>query len=262
MSGAVAQVGQHVRHWGATVLDLVFPSVCSGCQAADAEADGLCDACRVKLLSLVALPYCLRCGQTRGPHVPVYGDGCHACPTPLPRFTHLIRLAPYAPPLRGAIRQFKYHQSAATAVRLVDLLATRIAETCEAEFDVVIPVPMFWSRRLGRRFDHSRWLAERLAKQLQLPVAMELKRTRNTPPQVGRNRTKRIENVRDAFSCSGAVAGARVLLVDDVTTTGATASECARTLRAANASSVTLAVLAKAEPPQAYRDPWAGDSEA
>ena len=260
MSGAVAQAGQHVRRWGATVLDLVFPSVCSGCQAAPAEADGLCDACRVKLLSLVALPYCLRCGQTRGPNVPVYGDGCYACSTPLPRFAHLIRLAPYAPPLRGAIQQFKYHQATAAAVLLVDLLAARISETYEAEFDIVIPVPMFWSRRLRRRFDHSRWLAERLGKQLQLPVAMELKRTRNTPPQVGRNRTKRMKNVRDAFSCSSAVTGGRVLLVDDVTTTGATANECARTLRAAGASSVTLAVLAKAEPPQAYRDPWAGEA--
>lgn len=243
-------------------MDLVFPSVCSGCGAAPVEADGLCDACRVKLLSLVALPYCLRCGQTRGPNVPVYGDGCHGCPSPLPRFAHLIRLAPYAGPLSGTIRQFKYHQATAAAVKLVDLLAARITETCEAEFDIVIPVPMFWSRRLGRRFDHSRWLAERLGKQLQLPVAMELKRTRNTPPQVGRNRTRRMENVHKAFSCSGAVAGARVLLVDDVTTTGATANECARTLRAAGASSVTLAVLAKAEPPQAYRDPWAGETEA
>ncbi len=82
----------------------------------------------------------------------------------------------------------------------------------------------------------------------------QLIRVRHTPPQVHLPRTRRIENVRGAFAVrtKRRIEGARVVLVDDVTTTGATANEAARTLLKAGASNVHLAVIAKAEPPRAY----------
>ena len=97
-------------------------------------------------------------------------------------------------------------------------------------------------------------IAARVARNLDLPVGDELIRIRHTPPQVRLPRTRRIQIIRGAFSVSSprSLAGTNVLLVDDVTTTGATANEAARTLLQAGASKVTLAVVAKAEPPTAY----------
>jgi predicted amidophosphoribosyltransferase len=134
-----------------------------------------------------------------------------------------------------------------------------VARMNDDVFDVVIPVPMHWRRRLARGSNHSRALAGLLAGNLDLPLGDDLVRTRYTPPQVNLPRTKRIEMVRGAFGLRSAraVEGARVLLVDDVTTTGATANESARTLLSGGASRVTLAVVAKAEPPTAYAGHWA-----
>ena len=122
-----------------------------------------------------------------------------------------------------------------------------------------MPVPMHWRRRLARAADHARILAGELAAELGVPLGDELIRLRHTPPQVDLPRTRRIENVRGAFGVrrAGALAGANVLLVDDVTTTGATANEAAKTLLAAGAEKVALAILAKTEPPTAYATHWA-----
>jgi predicted amidophosphoribosyltransferase len=113
---------------------------------------------------------------------------------------------------------------------------------------------MHWRRRLGRGYDHARVLAREVGGRLDVPVGAELVRVRHTAPQVNLPATRRIENVRGAFAVGDAraVAAADVLLVDDVTTTGATANEAARTLLAAGAARVVLAVVAKAEPPTAY----------
>jgi len=124
--------------------------------------------------------------------------------------------------------------------------------------DLVMPVPMHWRRRLSRGYDHARAIGLQIGKHLHLPVGDELVRTRHTPRQVQLSRTKRIEIVRGAFGLrsNSPITSANVLLVDDVTTTGATANEATRTLLAGGASKVFLAVLSKAEPPTAYADVW------
>lgn len=241
------------------LVDLLLPNVCPGCRCVAVEKGGLCEACSVKLLSLVALPYCPRCGATLGPNVPVYPDGCWCCPTTLPRFSRVFRLGPYAPPLRSAIRDMKYRGRLGVIRRLCHLLA-QVAETNEEDIrpDILVPVPMYWTRRIWRGMDHAQLLSEGLEAELQLPVERQLVRIRNTPPQVHLNRAQRATNVRKAFrvASKAPVRGARVLLVDDVTTTGATANEAARTLLRAGASSVALVVLAKSEPPRAYTQHW------
>ncbi len=259
-------------------VDLLFPDVCTGCDSAVTDTTGLCGACEVKLLSLIALPACPRCGSTLGPHVPAREDGCGNCPHPLPRFARVHRLGPYAPPLRRIVQDIKYRRSVALLRRLSALLAERLrtqeyadARTPDAAagvldpdaplpppFDVVLSVPMHWRRRLVRGFDHAALLADALARELRLPLGDDLVRTRPTPPQVHLPRTRRLENVRNAFALRrrSDLTGARVLLVDDVTTTGATAGECARTLLNGRAARVTLAVLAKAESPVAYTEGW------
>jgi ComF family protein len=120
--------------------------------------------------------------------------------------------------------------------------------------DLILSIPMHWRRRFSRGCDHAKLIAQTIAHELDLPIGYELTRCRHTPPQARLSRTRRIENVKGAFAAkaSATLAGAHVLLVDDVSTTGATADEAAKTLLAAGASSVTLAILAKAQPPKAF----------
>jgi len=241
------------------LIDLALPAVCAACGTDDVAAEGLCTACNVKLLSLVSLPYCPRCGATIGPGIPIYQEGCSACPNPLPRFARVARLGPYADPLRAVVRELKYRRRNWLHHRLGRMLGKTVEASSLENLDLVMPVPMHWRRRLARSCDHARVLAGAVAKELNLPLGDELIRVRHTPPQVNLPRTRRIENVRGAFEVRRAagLSGANVLLIDDVTTTGATADEAARTLLKAGISKVVLAVVAKTEPPTAYAAHWA-----
>jgi ComF family protein len=246
-----------VRKFAGAAFDLVLPGVCLGCGQAPALHKGLCQACNERLLAVVALPYCPRCGATVGPGLPVTFDGCRACPAVLPRFSSVVRLGPYAPPLRSLVRLAKYHRLPGMRGRLADMLAVAAIVRLSGRVpDVVMPVPMHWRRRMWKGYDHARLLAAALAGKLRAPLGNELLRVRNTPPQVHLPRSRRIENVRNAFAVrnSACLREALVLLVDDVTTTGATACEAARTLLDAGAAQVVLAVVAKSEPPAAYAD--------
>ncbi len=256
MSANVAStVWTAVRQCLAGLADLLLPNLCAACDAADVSDAGLCSQCNVDLLSLVSLAYCPRCGATVGPNIPVREGGCWACPNPLPRFAEVIRLGPYARPIRSVVQALKYRRQEAMVARLGELLSQGVQAKCpDRPPDVVVSVPMHWRRRLIRGCDHARLLALAVAGNLSVPLGRELVRVRNTPPQVHLPRTRRIENMRGAFAAvdKQSLAGAHVLLVDDVTTTGATANEATRALLAGGADRVTLAVVAKAEPPRAY----------
>jgi competence protein ComFC len=240
-----------LRRLGGSIGEMILPGVCVACRAEPAERGGLGESCRKDLLSLLALPYCLRCGATIGPHVTAtYDDGCSQCPSPLPRFGQVLRLGPHELPLSRAVHAMKFRGRAEVLTPLADLLAKAIAnDEAVADIEVIVPVPMHWRRRLARPSDLATLLAERLGRALALPVSPAVRRVRHTRPQVRLSRTQRIENVRGAFALRWAddIAGAKVLLVDDVTTTGATASEVARVLCGGGAVSVHLAVLTKAE---------------
>ena len=151
----------------------------------------------------------------------------------------------------------KYHRKIHIARHLAALLAEAIAARGEPEgFDIVMAIPMYWTRRLFRRWDHSLELAREVSNRLNLPMGNELRRIRNTPPQARLPASRRADNVRGAFAAkrTATLEGANVLLIDDVLTTGATANEASRTLLSAGANSITVAVIAKADPPPAYSD--------
>lgn len=249
--------------WGAArrvfaeLADLVLPNACLACRTAETVDAGLCGPCNSQLLNLASTPYCPRCGATIGPNIPVRDDGCWNCPRTLPRFKSVVRLGPYTGSLRIAIRELKYRRRETMRHRMGIMLAVAAeARLAHSPPDVIIPVPMHWRRRLARGCDHSDLLARTVAKRMDLPLGRELIRVRHTRPQVHMSRSKRLENVRDAFAVKrqADIAGARILLVDDVTTTGATAAEATRALLSASAGSVHLAVIAKAESPSAYAD--------
>ncbi|MFW6133037.1 MAG: ComF family protein [Planctomycetota bacterium] len=238
------------------LVELVLPDACAACAEAEPDADGLCEACNVELLNLVGLNACRRCAATLGPNIPARDDGCDACSATLPRYDRVVRLGPYAGPLRAFVRNLKYHRREAMRRRLARLLAEAVAARAAGAFDLVAPVPMHWRRRLVRGYDHAGVLGWEIARTLRCPLDEVLVRVRHTAPQVRLSRTQRVANVRGAFTVRrrADLDGARVLLVDDVTTTGATADEAARTLLRGGAASVTLAVVAKAEPPTAYTE--------
>jgi ComF family protein len=149
-------------------------------------------------------------------------------------------------PLRAAVHAFKFHGTRALARPLADLLIEQWGPTVPDGVDALIPVPLTPARERERGFNQAALLAERLAWALERPVKPQwLRRARPTPPQSELGAAERWANVRDAFQAAPAVAGRHLLVVDDVLTTGATATECARALRAGGARAVSVVTVAR-----------------
>jgi ComF family protein len=160
-----------------------------------------------------------------------------------------VRLGPYEGLLREVILRLKYVHGEGLAEVLGELWVSHLEPRLrDLKADVIVPVPLHWWRRWTRGYNQSEVLARAVADRLHIPCKSGwLRRIRNTPRQVGQSTTARRENVRKAFSAStwAELRGKAVLLVDDVLTTGSTASDAARALRAAGASRVVVAVLAR-----------------
>ncbi len=242
-----------VRREAATgLVQLLYPACCHLCGNLLApEARFLCPACRTGLLN-DPLPACPRCAGTIGPFAETAG-GCVNCKDESFAFDAALRLGPYDGVLRDAVLRLKHHSGEVFAEILGDLWAERDGARFRALApDAVVPVPLHWWRRFRRGYNQSASLARGIAKYLQIPCFPSwLRRSRNTPVQTARSAAGRRENVRGAFRARAAarLKGRTVLLVDDVMTTGATAHEAARALRAAGAARVVVAALARAGSP-------------
>ncbi|HEX4142683.1 MAG TPA: phosphoribosyltransferase family protein [Pirellulales bacterium] len=169
----------------------------------------------------------------------------------MPRFEAAVRLSQYAGLLRTAILRLKQAKDPTLGMALAHLLVDQCSERLAGlAADVVVPMPMHWTRRVWRGVNNPDVLARTVAERLRLPYAPHvLRMRRRTLPQTGLTRGRRLANVRGAFRAPPHpdLSGSRVLLVDDVMTTGATAGEAARTLRRAGVAAVAIAVLARAE---------------
>jgi ComF family protein len=225
--------------------ELIYPPRCLVClRPPRVGRDSFCDDCRAALFTDRHLS-CPRCAATVGPYASHDGR-CPACRGEALGFDAALRLGTYEGPLQRAILRIKH----AAHEGLAEELGHRWAQLQRDRFlslgaAAVVPVPLHWSRRLWRGYNQSAAVAWGLASELGLPRrARWLWRARATPDQRGLSPTERRLNVRDAFRAAGVVAGAHVLLVDDVMTTGATASEAARALKRAGAGRVTVATLA------------------
>jgi ComF family protein len=229
---------------------LIYPPICAACNAAIPEEErSFCQSCRSAITTDLH-PSCPRCGSTIGPFIAA-SEGCSACRGESFSFDGVIRMGPYEGLLRDVILRIKQP----AGEMLAELLAVLWAQHIEARVQnlhahVIIPVPLHWWRKWTRGHNQSEALAQALARRLRLPCpAHWLRRVRNTPRQVQQTATFRRENVRHAFAARSRLElrGKTVLLVDDVLTTGSTASEASRALCLAGAARVVVAVLAHSQ---------------
>ena len=233
------------RVWRAG-LDALLPPRCLSCGTA-VEGEALCPDCwrRVRFLSS---PVCEACGI---PFAVDPGPGalCGACAASAPAFARARAAFAYDAESRGLILAFKHgdHTDAAPAY---GAWLMRAGAELLADSDVIVPVPLHWTRLFARRYNQAALLAHALQGWTKIPVAPELLvRRRRTPTQGTLGRAARTRNLAGAIAVlakqRARVAGKRILLVDDMLTTGATADACARALLAAGARAVDVLTLAR-----------------
>ena len=240
--------------WSKRALDALFPPRCGGCGTFSGPI--FCEKCAPDLCEIVP-PCCAQCGRVfdalaRGAEI------CARCREHPPAFERARACWIYEGPPRLAIHRFKYNRRYAMAPRLVQQMAQTPAARAmlwDWQPDILVPVALHASRARARGFNQSALLARELGLARDLPALDLLRRTRRTPPQVGLSLKERRRNVRAAFAVNEALwrnhkgAGARILLIDDVFTTGATLDECARVLRDAGAGAVAALTVARQQRP-------------
>lgn len=239
-----------LRRGARFALDAVLPLRCAACGDIIADQPGLCSTCWGGL-TFLAGPGCARCGRPFD-HDQGEGAECGHCLAEPPLWDRARAALVYDQGSRKLVLPLKHGDRTESAPLLAAWMA-RAGTMLVAEADVVAPVPLHRWRLLSRRYNQSAVLARKIARLAGKPCVPDLLvRKRATPSQAGRNARERAENVRGAFRMGRhQVAGSRVLLIDDVLTTGATATACARTLRAAGAVAVDVLTLARVVRPEA-----------
>ena len=237
----IETVGLHWCAFRSRFLDFLFPPRCVGCRRV---GTWLCAECLGKI-PRVEPPFCSRCGGA----VQAKAHGlCVRCRTSPLRIDCTRSVVYFEGVLREAVHQFKYNGRTVLAEPLGELMAAYLLQH-PMPADVLVPVPLHPARLRGRGYNQAALLANEIGQQAGLAVDEQtLIRRRATAPQVELNAEQRRENVRAAFHCLGSrLVGQRVLLIDDVCTTGATLEACAIALEEeGGARSVQAMTLARA----------------
>jgi ComF family protein len=234
------------RYTAKLALDIALPTLCVACRE-PVDGEGVCAECWAKL-SFIEPPYCPRLG------IPfVYDPGpellsMEAIANP-PAYDRARAAVRYDDVARSLVHALKYQDRTDLAPTMGRWMA-RAGGKLLQEADVLIPVPLHWRRGWSRRYNQSGALARVIERHSGVRLASEaLRRVRRTEQQIGLSRTQRASNVQGAFKVaperSGDVAGRRVILIDDVLTSGSTVDACARALLRAKAASVDVLVFAR-----------------
>lgn len=234
----------------ALFFNVVFPDECRLCEQPlkNLSRIPVCPACLSLSPASEAEFFCRAC---RTPFVDAYSldeDGlCTICRVSLVNFDAAYSFGAYEGSLQKLIQLFKYGKVESLAGPLSRLMIRALP--LEQRFDAVIAMPMHWLKRRQRGFNQAELLARPVAKRYGLKLASNLRRKRYTKPQAGLNEAERRENLKDSFSVRKPerIAGKRVLLIDDVFTTGATLRAAVSALKRAGAVHVSALTLARAD---------------
>ena len=229
-------------------VSLLYPPSCTICRKTVRAGEYLCDECEAKVVRIVP-PFCEKCSE------PFEGSintafSCANCAHRTVYFAAAVAVYRGRGIVRDIIHEFKYNRQ----IHLRHLLARWLGAALDDErlrecrFDVLVPVPLHPARQRERGFNQAGTLAELLSGRTSIPCKALLQRIRYTTTQTSLDRAERMENLRNAFRLrkNADVRGLRVLLVDDVLTTGSTLSECSRVLKRAGAASIYAATAARA----------------
>ncbi|WP_052213828.1 ComF family protein [Belnapia sp. F-4-1] len=239
---------------GIRVLDALLPPHCLTCEAEVGEQGTLCEACHGGL-AFLAEPLCPHCGVPLG-GVPLAAPAplCPGCEESPPAFAAARAALRYDAAAQRLLLPFKYADRTEYAGFLARQMA-RAGTPLLARADLIAPVPLHWRRQFARRYNQAGLLAARLARQARKPYAPRLlRRIRRTVPLGELGAAEREEALQGAFAlgrrAAPRIAGRRVLLVDDILTSGATADACALVLLAAGAAAVDVLAAARVPDPR------------
>jgi competence protein ComFC len=229
-------------------ISLLYPATCTICGKNVRAGEYLCNACEAKAVRIMA-PFCKTCSE------PFEGSitsafTCANCAHRMIYFDAAVAVYRGRGIVREIIHEFKY----ARQIHLRHLVARWLRAALDDDrlrdchFDLIVPVPLHPARERERGFNQAGLLAESLSMQVSISTKPLLERIRYTTTQTALDRSERMENLHSAFRLrkNADVRGLRVLLIDDVLTTGSTLSECARVLKRAGAISVYAATAARA----------------
>lgn len=228
-------------------ISIVYPPTCIACRAATGEAQALCPACW-RGIGFIERPYCERLGT---PFPVDLGAGLlsPAAIADPPVFARARAVCRFDGTARELVHRLKYGDRVELSLTLGRMMAQAGRELA-ADADLVLPVPLHRTRLWRRRFNQAAALAGIVSRETGLPLAATaLTRIRRTRQQIGLTRAQRAENLQGAFHVSaaarGQIEGRRILLVDDVLTTGATVNAASRALLRAGASAVDVLTFAR-----------------
>jgi ComF family protein len=246
LRGALNACRDAFAHLPKLALDIALPTQCVSCRE-PVDGEGVCASCWAKL-SFIEPPYCPRLG------IPfVYDPGpellsMEAIANP-PAYQRARAAVRYDEVARTLVHVLKYQDRTDLAPAMGRWMA-RAGQELLGQADVLVPVPLHWRRGWSRRYNQSGALARVISRQSGVKLASEaLRRIRPTAQQIGLSRPQRATNVQGAFKVaperSADIAGRRIVLVDDVLTSGATTDACARALLRAKAAQVDVLVFAR-----------------
>lgn len=231
------------------ILNFILPPRCTLCGKILKTDKGLCDEC-IDKISFLNGAICYHCGQPLN-EAPVEGKHllCGKCLKPQRRIFRMIRSAcAYDDCIQKLIIDFKFYDKTDLASLLAKMMYVAGKDIFSAGVDVIIPVPLHRTRLLNRRYNQSALLAKELGRLSGVKVAYTtVIKNRKTLPQVQCSGQERLKNVRGAFEVKNLedLTGKRVLLVDDVLTTGATLKECAVAIKKAKPKSIDSLTVAR-----------------